>query len=90
MLEREFQASRMMKILGNPTRFMIVKQLLEESLTPSQIAEKIDRKPNNISQHLIVLKNSNIVRFKTIGGNVYYRIKNTRVKGLILSAEESV
>lgn len=34
MLEREFQASRIMKALGNLVRFMIVKELLKEPLTP--------------------------------------------------------
>ncbi len=90
MLEKEFQASRMMKILGNPTRFMVVKQLLRESLTPSQIGERLGRKPNNISQHLIILRNSNIVRFQTVGGNVFYRIKNKKVEDLITSAEACV
>ena len=90
MLEKEFQASRMMKILGNPTRYRIVKQLLKESLTPSQLGDKLGRSPNNISQHLIILKNSNIVRFRTIDRKVVYRIKNKKVKDLIEYAEMCV
>lgn len=88
MLESTYRTSRLLKALGNPARYMIIKELSREQLTPSQLAIRLHRSPDNVSQHLMILRALDVVRFKTQGGNVLYRIKARDVPDLLRMAEK--
>jgi DNA-binding transcriptional ArsR family regulator len=79
MKEDQFRTVSLLKAIANPVRYKIIFELKDKELTVSEIAEKVDKEPNIISQHLRILRQERIVRFKTCENRVFYRLKNTRI-----------
>jgi ArsR family transcriptional regulator len=87
MKEEDFKAVSLLKALGTPPRYEIVKLLEDGDKTVSEIATTLNRPLHNISQHLRILRAHNVVRYHTEGKNVFYRLKSRHILKLIQVAK---
>lgn len=65
------------RVFGNASRILILWSLSERELPVSEIASEVGTSLQNISQHLALLKEHNIVSARRDGQTIYYRIAGT-------------
>ena len=68
------QASELLKSLSNPHRLMILCQLLEGERSVGELAEFLDLRSANVSQHLALLRREGMVSARRDGQTIYYAI----------------
>jgi DNA-binding transcriptional ArsR family regulator len=90
MKESEFRASRLLKELGVPTRYQIVKLLERNPLTVGQIAAELKRSVATVSHHLHILRALDVVRYRASGQKLVYRLKTSGIPSLLATAERCV
>jgi ArsR family transcriptional regulator, virulence genes transcriptional regulator len=73
----EIQAD-LIAMFANPRRIMIINILGEEEMSVGAIAEALDLPIPNVSQHLRVMKDRNVVASRKEGQTVYYRMTNPK------------
>jgi DNA-binding transcriptional ArsR family regulator len=71
------------KAMADPTRREILMLLKEGEMTVSEIADHFDVSMASISQHLKILTNANLVRFRKDGKYIYYQLHASIVEDLI-------
>ena len=59
-----------LKALGDETRWRIVRELLRETLTVSELTERLGANQYNISKHLRILREAGIVTTEKDGKNL--------------------
>jgi rhodanese-related sulfurtransferase/DNA-binding transcriptional ArsR family regulator len=85
MEKREFkdkvfgELSRISSALANPKRLEIIDLLAQGERTVEKIAQETSMSTANASQHLQVLKNSNLVEIKRNGNFIIYKISDKKV-----------
>jgi len=62
------------KLFGNASRILILWSIIDGERPVSEIAEEVGTSLQNISQHLALLKEHNIVSARRDGQTIYYRI----------------
>ena len=62
------------RLFGNASRILIVWSLSDRELAVTEIADEVGTSIQNISQHLSLLKEHNIVSARRDGQTIYYRI----------------
>lgn len=67
------------KTLANSKRLMILALLARRELNVGEIAETLDTPGSNISQHLRLLRDKNVVLARKDGQMVYYRLADPRI-----------
>lgn len=67
------------KTLGSPVRIEILDSLREREKTVSQLGEELGLRQANISQHLAVLRQRQVVSTRKEGTSVYYRVSNPKI-----------
>lgn len=67
------------KLLANPKRLEILNILKLGEGTVDQLAEALDAKKANVSQHLAVLRYLKMVRVRPVGKNRFYRLADPRL-----------
>lgn len=67
------------QIMANAKRLEIISILGDKELSVGEIAEKMDIRPANLSQHLSIMKAKGILNFRRDGVNIFYRISNPKV-----------
>jgi len=72
------------KVLSHPVRLIIINELLNKKRCVNDIEGILDLKQPNISQHLNLLRLSNIVDFTQDGNKKCYFLKNP-VKSCLLN-----
>ena len=77
------QACRLMKVLTNPDRLMILCQLTQEEKCVSELEESLGIMQPTLSQQLTVLRNAELVTTRREGKNIYYSIADERVEQLL-------
>jgi DNA-binding transcriptional ArsR family regulator len=63
--------ARLCKSMAHPTRLQILDLLKSDSKTV--IAQA------NLSQHLMIMRESGIVETKRVGSNIYYKVSNPKI-----------
>lgn len=76
-------AAECLKLLGHPMRLKIVDILLQGRFTVNEISEICDLKQPQISEHLRLMKNCGLLECERNGREVYYRIENPNLPGII-------
>ncbi|MDF1825123.1 MAG: metalloregulator ArsR/SmtB family transcription factor [Verrucomicrobiales bacterium] len=71
--------AELLKALGDETRLLVVKHLLEESLHVGELKKKIGIEQSLLSHHLRLLRDAGIVESERDGKAVLYRLA-TRVE----------
>ena len=69
----ERQAERC-RLYGNASRILIVLSLFDRELPVTEIADEVGTSLQNVSQHLALLKEHNIVSARRDGQTIYYSI----------------
>jgi len=72
MPETAYRASRVCRVIGNPTAYRILKALAGTKMRPSELAELLGVAPNNISRTLRHLREVDLVRYETEGSHKTY------------------
>ncbi|MBI5407353.1 MAG: helix-turn-helix transcriptional regulator [Nitrospirae bacterium] len=67
------------QIMANAKRLEIISILGDKELTVGEIAEMMDIKMANLSQHLSIMKAKGILKSRREGVNIHYRISNPKV-----------
>lgn len=67
------------KIFTNPKRLEIISLLRDGEKTVGELSELADVPQANISQHLTVLRQNNVVITRREGANIYYKIANPKI-----------
>ena len=88
MPETMYRSSRYFRVLGNPTAYMILKNLEHGRKTPSELSAVMGKALSTISTTLRHLRQVDLVRYKTIVKNKEYWIKDTYVLELLKSGEK--
>lgn len=87
MKESEFRASRLLKELGVPTRYQIVKLLEQNPMTVGELAATLEMSVAAVSHHLHILRAIDVVRYDRDGQNAIYRLKASLVPSVLRKAE---
>lgn len=85
--------TKAMKALAHPTRLQIVGELLKGTKCVTDIEDILPASQSNISQHLTVLRNANLVDFVQDGSQrCYYLCRPRLVKEIValLAEKEAV
>jgi len=83
MTEERFRAIRLFKILGNPLRSKILRELHQMPRTPTRLAQLVARPLPAVSRALGILHATGLVCYRTIGASVLYRLKSPEIIALL-------
>ncbi len=72
--ELSVKIAQILKNIANPIRLQALCCLLDGKKNVSQLLEKIDISQSALSQHLILLKDKDILKDEKIGKFIYYSI----------------
>jgi DNA-binding transcriptional ArsR family regulator len=67
------------KTMANPLRLAILYFLKSGEKTVNQLAELAGANQSNVSQHLALLRQRDIVKTRKIGSNVYYSVASPKI-----------
>ena len=67
------------KTLANPLRIAIIHYLKDGEKTVSNLTETLGASQSNISQHLALLRQRQIVKTRKEGSTVYYRVASPKI-----------
>jgi DNA-binding transcriptional ArsR family regulator len=77
------QACKLMKVLSNPDRLMILCQLSKGELRVGEIEEMLGIAQPTLSQQLTVLRDEELVSTRREGKNIYYQVTSPRALAVI-------
>ena len=72
-----------LKAMAHPIRWRILCALGENELTVREIIERVGTSQSNVSQHLEILRNKNIISSRKDGNRVFCRVRNKQLQMLI-------
>jgi len=68
--------AKLLKALSNPKRLEIIQLIRNQELSVTQIQEMLHLPQSNLSQHLHVLREAEVVRTRREGKQIYYSISH--------------
>jgi DNA-binding transcriptional ArsR family regulator len=74
--------ARLFGVLSEPSRLMLLQALHDRPLTVSELVQACDMKQANVSKHLAVLHDHNLVKRKREGVCVRYQIADPMIFAL--------
>jgi DNA-binding transcriptional ArsR family regulator len=77
------QACKLMKVLSNPDRLMILCQLSKGELRVGEIEEILGIAQPTLSQQLTVLRDEELVTTRREGKSIYYQVKSPKALAVI-------
>ncbi len=77
------RASRALKAMSHPLRLKILCTLGEQEISVQDIVENVGTSQSNISQHLAILRDKDILSTRKDANRVYYKIGDPRLLQLI-------
>ena len=77
------QASRALKAMSHPLRLKILCVLGDKEVSVQDIVELVGTTQSNISQHLAILREKDVLRTRKDANRVYYRVSDPRTLKLI-------
>jgi len=77
------RAARCLKAMSHPLRLKILCVLGTDSISVQDIVEQVGTSQSNISQHLAILREKDILGHKKEANRVYYYIDDERMLQLI-------
>ena len=67
------------KTLAHPLRLAILHNLKNGEKSVSELTQTIGASQSNISQHLAIMRQRDIVKTRKEGSNIYYRLANPKI-----------
>lgn len=77
------QASHALKAMSHPLRLKILCVLGGQEMSVQDIVELVGTTQSNISQHLAILREKDVLRTRKDANRVYYRVSDPRTLKLI-------
>lgn len=77
------QAARLLKLLANERRLIILCRLIEREMTVNALAEAVGLSQSALSQHLAKLREDGLVTFRREGTTLHYRIADATTARVI-------
>ncbi len=90
MPENQYRASRVCRVLGNPTAYFIVRALGRRRKTPSELAGEIRISIQTVSLTLRTLRNIDIVRYEPRVNQRVYWLKDVAVLRVLDDLERCI
>ncbi len=81
-------AARSLKAMSHPLRLKILCTLGADETSVQDIVEKVGTSQSNISQHLAILRDKDILASRKDANRVYYRVGDERTLRLISMMRE--
>lgn len=82
--------AELFKIFGDSTRIKIITALLDEELCVQDIATAIQMNQSAVSHQLRILKNSQIVKTRRDGKQIFYSLADEHVKKIFKLGYEHI
>jgi DNA-binding transcriptional ArsR family regulator len=90
MPETEYRGSRLMRALGSPKNYALVKLLMKHGPLPvEEIAARLNRVPWDVSKMLRPLRDLDVVRFQKDGRYTLYTLKDPEGLGDLVRGAEA-
>ena len=89
-LNRIEELSNIFKILSDTTRLKIVCSLLNKEIRVSDISNNLNINRTTVSHHLKTLRDNKLVKFKQIGLEKYYSLKDPHIEQIILQGIDHI
>ncbi|MEM3408140.1 MAG: metalloregulator ArsR/SmtB family transcription factor [Candidatus Micrarchaeia archaeon] len=80
--------AKLFSVLSDPVRLQIIMCLMESKGCVTDLQKKLGKKQPNISQHLRILRDANLVSYQRDGKKICYSIKNDKIKKIFEMANE--
>ncbi|MCE2831435.1 MAG: metalloregulator ArsR/SmtB family transcription factor [Oxalobacteraceae bacterium] len=77
------EACRLMKVLSNPDRLLLLCQLSQEEKRVGELQESLDIVQPTLSQQLTVLRGEALVTTRRDGKNIYYQIASPQALAIM-------
>ncbi|MDZ4201688.1 MAG: metalloregulator ArsR/SmtB family transcription factor [Gallionella sp.] len=77
------QAAEAMKAIAHPLRLKILCVLGDQEVSVQDIVDQVGTSQSNISQHLAILREKNVLATRKDANRVYYRISDLRTLKLV-------
>lgn len=68
----------LLKAMAHPKRLEIIHLLREQELNVSEIQAMLDLPQANLSQHLMILRDSDVVESRRVGKSIFYKLADNR------------
>jgi DNA-binding transcriptional ArsR family regulator len=82
------QAARSLKAMAHPTRLLILHLLSRSELAVGALEKVLEISQANLSQHLNLMKDKNLLTSRRVGNQVYYRLRDNRLMGLLALVQD--
>jgi DNA-binding transcriptional ArsR family regulator len=90
LFRRAGAIARLLAVLGNTKRFLIVCHLLQGELSVGAIAERVDLSQSALSQHLAKLRSMDLVETRRVRQTIYYSCKSEEMRALLGAVDEAL
>ena len=88
--EHLYDLAELFKVFGDSTRIKILYALFEAELCVCDISNILGMTKSAISHQLSVLRQSNLVKFRRDGKNIYYSLADEHIRQIIDAGTEHV
>ena len=82
------EISKLLKSLSHPLRLKILCILQDGELSVGEMQERLQASQANISQHLGILRNQQVIDFRKEGNFIFNRISDQRVTELLHTLQQ--
>lgn len=89
-LNRIEELSNIFKILSDSTRLKIVCSLLNKEIKVSDISCNLNINRTTVSHQLKILRDNRLVKFKKIGLEKYYSLKDPHIEQILLQGIDHI
>lgn len=79
----EAELSRIMSVLGDPSRFNIVTHLAKSESYGRELSKLLNITPGAVSQHLSILMSTGLIASSNKGNKVFYSLNNSKMQHFI-------
>lgn len=86
----EYDASDLLRTIGDPSRYRILRYLTESPRNVSEIVRAVGMQQSLVSHHLRILRERGLLEAVRNGAFVRYSLKNPEVNRIIILAEKFV
>lgn len=71
------------KVLSSPIRIAILDSLRNGETSVNEISTLVDQEQSVVSQHLAILRNKNLVKYRKQGNSVFYSVADNDIFKLL-------
>ena len=72
-----------LKAMAHPLRWKIICALGDDEMSVGEIVDRVGASQSNVSQHLEILRNKNIIVSRREANRVYHKIRNDQLLTLV-------